>query len=79
MDLPKTMSLNIKTAKDTNNAQSQITFKLHLRIRRSFACYLYSDFDSLQTKKNLQQITPNKKTQLAVLKYSAMKSQKLLL
>ena len=78
MDLPKTMSLKMKTAKDTNNAQSQITIKLHQLIRRVFVRYLYSGFDSLQTKKTLAADHAKQKTELAVLKYGAMKSQKLI-
>ena len=64
IDLPEPMSLTMKTAKDMNNAQSQITIKLHQLIRRVFVRYLYSGFDSLQTKKPLQQITPNKNQNL---------------
>jgi len=69
----------MKTAKDMNNAQSQITIKLHQLIRKVFACYLYSGFDSLRTKTKTLAAGHVKQTpKLAVLKYGAMKSQKLL-
>ncbi len=49
----------MKTAKEMNNAQSQIKIKLHQLIRKISACYLYSSSDSLQKKTPLQQITPS--------------------
>ena len=52
MDLPKTTSPKMKTAKEMNNVQSQTKIKLHQLIRKIFARYLYSSLDPLQQRKH---------------------------
>ena len=52
MDLPKTTSPEMKTAKKMNNVQSQTKIKLHQLIRKILARYLYSSQDPLQRKKH---------------------------
>ena len=48
MDLPKTTSPKMKTAKKMKNVQSQAKIKLHQLIRKILARYLYNSLDALQ-------------------------------
>ena len=66
----------MKTAKEMNNVQSQITIKLHQLIRRVFVRYLYSSLDPLQQKNTLAADHAKQKPKLTVLKYGVIKRQK---
>ena len=76
MDLPKTTSPKMKTAKKMNNVQSQTKIKLHQLIRKILARYLYSSLNLLQQKNTLAADHAEQKPKLTVLKYGVIKSQK---
>jgi len=77
MDLPKTTTPKMKTAKEMNTFQSHTKIKLYQLIRKIFARYLYSSLDPLQqTKKNLAADHTKQKPKLTVLKYGLIESKK---